>query len=308
MLDKQTEERIKMMTQDYEWQTRGIPNRLDQVLYDGYTKGLANAERQQARFDAQTKEIVEATKKNIRNATYEQLKQNYKDYTKLYNKAVRSLRSKIAFVRFLVWLFGLGSLGSAALGIGSCFYDSVEDMPELIRLFSDGGGIYGIIGFFIFGVLWWITYAIYSNRGDPEYSGMAGRYLDILDVIERKLQSKKFVKQFKSDPYFRDLNDYNEEDDDDEEDEELYEDELGNYYADNDPENPKNQKVDKISSKDKYGFDNNDTNLDKAIKIKEYCEENNALFSTALLQRELKVGYSIAKNLKESAEDEGLED
>lgn len=307
MLDKQTEERIKMMTQDYEWQTRGIPNRLDQVLYDGYTKGLANAERQQARFDAQTKEIVEATKKNIRNATYEQLKQNYKDYTKLYNRAVRSLRNRIAFVRLLVWLFGLGSLGSAALGIGSCFFDSADAVPELIKPFYDSAGMLGMILFVAFGVIWWILYAIYSNRGDPEYSGMAGRYLDILDVIERKLQSKKFVKQFKSDPYFRDLNE-DEEDDDDEEDEELYEDELGNYYADDDPENPKNQKVDKRLSKDKYGFDSNDTNLDKAIKIKEYCEENNALFSTALLQRELKVGYSIAKNLKESAEDEGLED
>lgn len=305
MLDKQTEERIKMMTQDYEWQTRGIPNRLDQVLYDGYTQGIAKASRDQALFDAQTEEIVKQTKKNIRNATYEQLKQNYKDYTKFYNRAVRSLRSKIAFVRLIMWLFGLASLGSIALGIGSCFFE-VQDIPELIRPLCDGGGILCMILFFVFGVLWWITYAIYSNRGDPEYSGMAGRYLDILDVIERKLQSKKFVKQFKSDPYFKFLNE-DEEDDDDEEDEELYEDELGNYYADDDPENPKNQKIDKRLSKDKYGFDESDTNLDKAIKIKEYCEENNILFSTALLQRELKVGYSIAKNLKESAEDEGLE-
>lgn len=306
MLDKQTEERIKMMTQDYEWQTRGIPNRLDQVLYDGYTQGIAKASRDQALFDAQTEEIVKQTKKNIRNATYEQLKQNYKDYTKLYNRAVRSLRSKIAFFRLLVWLFGLASLGSIALGIGSCFFE-VQDIPELIRPLCDGGGIFCMILFFVFGVIWWILYAIYSNRGDPEYSGMAGRYLDILDVVERKLQSKKFVKQFKSDPYFRDLNE-DEEDDDDEEDEELYEDELGNYYADDDPENPKNQKVDKRLSKDKYVFEDSDTNLDKAIKIKEYCEENNVPFSIALLQRELKVGYSVAKNLKESAEDEGLED
>lgn len=301
MLDKQTEERIKMMAQDYEWQTRGIPNRLDQVLYDGYTQGLAQAERNQALFEAQTKEIVEQTKKNIRNATYEQLKQNYKNYMKLYNKAVRSLRSKIAFFRLLVWLFGLGSLGSIALGIGSCFYDSYESVPEIMRPFYDGGGILGIFLFFIFGVIWWILYAIYSNRGDPEYSGMAGRYLDILDVIERKLNSKKFIKQFKSDPYFRDLNE-EDKDDCDEDEEELYKDELGNYYADDDPENPKNKKVDKRLSRDKYRFEDCDTDLDKAIKIKEYCKENHLIFSTALLQRELRVVYSTAKDLKESAE------
>ena len=303
MLDKQTEERIKMMAQDYEWQTRGIPNRLDQVLYDGYTQGLAQAERNQALFEAQTKEIVEQTKKNIRNATYEQLKQNYKNYIKLYNKAVRSLRSKIAFFRLLVWLFGLGSLGSIAIGIGSCFYDSYESVPEIMRPFYDGGGILGIFLFFIFGVIWWILYAIYSNRGDPEYSGMAGRYLDILDVIERKLNSKKFIKQFKSDPYFRDLNEEDKDDcDEDDNEEELYEDELGNYYADDDPENPKNKKVDKRLSRDRYRFEDCDTDLDKAIKIKEYCKENHLIFSTALLQRELRVVYSTAKDLKESAE------
>ena len=307
MLDKQTEERIKMMTQDYEWQTRGIPNRLDQVLYDGYAQGLANAEKQQARFDAQTKEIVNQTKKNIRNATYEQLKQNYKDYTKLYNRAVRSNKGRIFVIRFLTWAFGLGALGSVGVGIGSCFFN-INDIPELIRPLADGGGIVAMIAFFVLGIIWWIFYAALTNAPEyPEYSGMAGRYSDILDVIERKLNSKKFVKQFKSDPYFKFLNE-DEEDDEDEDEEELYEDELGNYYADDDPENPKNQKKDNRPSKDKYGFEDSDTNLDKAIKIKNYCNENNRLFSTALLQRELKVGYSIAKNLKESAEDEGLED
>lgn len=266
-MDNKTEEGLKRMVQDYEYETTGIPQRLDHVLYDGYAQGLAQAERNQALFDAQTEEIVELTKKNIRNATYEQLKQNYFDYNKLYNGAVRSLRSKIAFFRFLVWLFGLGSLGSACLGIGLCFFDSAETVPELLKPFYEGGGMLGMILFFVFGVIWWILYAIYSHRGDPEISGMSGRYLQILRVIENKLRSKKFVARFKSDPDFSFLNE------DDYDEEELYEDELGNYYADDDPENPKNQKEDRGTTNEKYGFYSNDTNLDKTMKIKEYCKD-----------------------------------
>lgn len=265
-MNNKTEEGLKRMVQDYEYETTGIPQRLDHVLYDGYAQGLAQAERNQALFDAQTEEIVELTKKNIRNATYEQLKQNYFDYNKLYNGAVRSLRSKIAFFRFLVWLFGLGSLGSLCLGIGSCFFDSAETVPELLKPFYEGGGMLGMILFFVFGVIWWILYAIYSHRGDPEISGMSGRYLQIIGVIENKLRSKKFVTRFKSDPDFSFLN---EEEEDDEE--ELYEDELGNYYADDDPENPKNQKADRGTINEKYEFYSNDLNLDKTIN-KEYCK------------------------------------
>lgn len=268
-MDNKTEEGLKRIVQDYEYETTGIPQRLDHVLYDGYAKGLAQAERNQALFDMQTEEIVELTKKNIRNATYEQLKQNYFDYNKLYNGAVRSLRSKIAFFRFLVWLFGLGSLGSACLGIGSCFFDSAETVPELLKPFYEGGGMLGMILFFVFGVIWWILYAIYSHRGDPEISGMSGRYLQILGVIENKLRSKKFITRFKSDPDFSFLN----EDEDDYDEEELYEDELGNYYADDDPENPKNQKENRGTTNEKYGFYGNDTNLDKTMKIKEYCKD-----------------------------------
>lgn len=273
-MDNKTEEGLKRIVQDYEYETTGIPQRLDHVLYEGYAQGLAQAERNQARFDAQTEEIVELTKKNIRNATYEQLKQNYSDYTKLYNKAVRSLKGKIAFFRFLVWLFGLASLGSACLGIGSCFFDSAEAVPELLKPFYEGGGMLGMILFFVFGVIWWILYAIYSNRGNPEISGMSGRYLQILDVIENKLKSKKFIARFQSDPDFSFLNE--DDYDEDEDEEELYKDELGNYYADDDPENPKNQKADRVTINEKYGFYSNDTNLDKTMKIKKYREDKKA--------------------------------
>lgn len=269
-MNNKTEEGLKRIVQDYEYETTGIPQRLDHVLYDGYAQGLAQAERNQALFDVQTEEIVELTKKNIRNATYEQLKQNYFDYNKLYNGAVRSLRSKIAFFRFLVWLFGLGSLGSACLGIGTCFFDSAETVPELLKPFYEGGGMLGMILFFVFGVIWWILYAIYSHRGDPEISGMSGRYLQILGVVENKLRSKKFVTRFKSDPDFSFLNE--DDYDEDEDEEELYEDELGNYYADDDPENPKNQKADSRTINEKYGFYSNDTNLGKTIN-KEYCKD-----------------------------------
>lgn len=269
-MDKQTEEGLKRMMQDYEYQTTGIPQRLDHALYEGYARGIAQANRNQERFDAQTEEIVQLTKKNIRNATYEQLKQNYEDYTKCYEQAVRSNKTRWAIAKFLLWGFGLVSLGSAGIGIATCFFD-YNTMPELLKPFSDGGGILMMGAFFVFGVLWWIMYAIVSSSVEnPEYSGMAGRYLKILEVVENKLKSKKFINRFKSDPYFSSLN---EDDLDDEDEEELYEDELGNYYADDDPENPKNQKTDRGTINEKHGFYSNDTSLYKTMKIKEHCED-----------------------------------
>ena len=305
MLDKETEARIKMMAEDYEFQTRGIPQRLDHVLYAGLERGLQEVDKKEALFNAQTEEIVKTVKKSIRNSTYEQLKQIYFDYDKLYNKAVEDNRSSIKFKRFLMWLFGLASIGSPLLGIATCFFDYTT-IPEFLKPFSDGGGILMIIPCIIFGIIWWIFYSASLMWGDPELSGMAGRYARILNAVENKLNSKKFVKIFNSDPDFKFLQDYDEDDYDDEE--ELYEDELGNYYADDDPENPKNQKEDNRPYEEKYGFTDTDTNLDKAMKIKKYCEENDKLFSKALLQRVLKVGYYKAGELQKSIENQELED
>ena len=117
-----------------------------------------------------------------------------------------------------IWAFGLGSLASAGLGIGSCFFDSAETVPELLKPFYESSGMLGMILFVVLGVVWWILYAAYTNMGEPENSGMA--------------------------------------------------------Y----PENPKNKKKDNTIIDEKYGFTASDENLDKAIKIKEYCERNNKIF------------------------------
>lgn len=300
-MDNKTEEGLKRMVQDYEYETTGIPQRLDHALYEGLNRELETAHKKDMQFLEETNAITKQLAKDIRNLKYEELKQMHIDYTKLYDNAVKHNRKRLSIFRLFVWIFGLLALGSVALGIGSCFFDSADTVPELMKPFYESSGILGMILFVIFGVIWWILYAIYTNMGEPENSGMAYRYSNMIGVIENKVQTKKFYEKSKSDTYFAFLYDW---ENDDKDEEELYEDEMGNYYADDDPENPKNKKKDNTIIDEKYGFTASDENLDKAIKIKEYCERNNKIFSAVLIKDVLGVELYIAKNLKESAEDD----
>ena len=177
-------------------------------------------------FLEETNAITKQLAKDIRNLKYEELKQMHIDYTKLYDNAVKHNRKRLSIFRLFVWIFGLLALGSVALGIGSCFFDSADTVPELMKPFYESSGILGMILFVIFGVIWWILYAIYTNMGEPENSGMAYRYSNMIGVIENKVQTKKFYEKSKSDTYFAFLYDW---ENDDKDEEELYEDEMGNY-------------------------------------------------------------------------------
>lgn len=91
MLDKQTEERIKMMTQDYEYQTRGIPQRLDHWVNE-VVVNVENAKRQQQSVTDKRVAYIQAeaeqVAKDIRNYSLKELKGEHIGYTTIYNAKI----------------------------------------------------------------------------------------------------------------------------------------------------------------------------------------------------------------------------
>ncbi len=93
-MDNKTEEGLKRMVQDYEYETTGIPQRLDHVLMAGLERGLAQADLKEHQIDIQVETVVKSAKQVAKKATYENLKKIFFDYEKMYNDAVKENKVK----------------------------------------------------------------------------------------------------------------------------------------------------------------------------------------------------------------------
>lgn len=218
-MDNKTEEGLKRMVQDYEYETTGIPQRLDHVLMAGLERGLAQADLKEQQIDIQVETVVKSAKQVAKKATYENLKKIFFDYEKMYDDAVKENKVKnkkgTKSKKIIKNIFGLASLGSLALGISMCFFEG-DNVPAILSPFKDGGDMLFMFAFVVFGVVWWILQATTSLSGrDSEYSGEARIYQNAMHVILEEGLEKRFEDRFYKDKDFHEYNDMDiwEEDD-----------------------------------------------------------------------------------------------
>ncbi|MCI8655777.1 MAG: hypothetical protein HFJ48_08005 [Clostridia bacterium] len=196
-MDKKTEESLKRMMQDYEYETTGIPQRLDHVLMSGLEKGLAQADLKEQQIDIQVEAVINSAKQVAEKATYENLKKIFFDYDKMYNEAVKHNKKELGIKRGLKNIFGLASLFCIIFPVSMLLIDDKFAGSDIIFM----------VLFFIFGIIWWIFQAASLTWGDPEYSGNAKIYQNAMHTILNEGLEKRFEDRFYKDKDFHEYND-----------------------------------------------------------------------------------------------------
>ena len=199
MLDKQTEERIKMMAQDYEYQTRGVPQRLDHWVNE-VVVNVENAKRQQqyvtekriAYIQAEAEQVA----KDIRNYSLKELKGEHLGYSTIYNAKIEerekemnkfSKRKKTSAILTLV-------------GFVICLI-SISANSSIIMSLS-------LLVCYIAGIVVLTSSLAYRKAKDKDITqedNLDGYRLRLLmGVIENKVyRDKKFANEIKYDEYWK---------------------------------------------------------------------------------------------------------